>query len=57
MAYVNENGVRNERRFRCVRRIEMYQFQIYVNRHWLNALLWLVEAGRHQFSTGDSIEV
>ena len=51
-----ENGVRMERRFLCVRRIEMYQYSIYVNRHWLNALLWLVEVGRHQFSTGDSID-
>ncbi len=44
-----------ERRFHCEKDRNVF-ILIYVNRHWLNALLCLVEVGRHQFSTGDSID-
>lgn len=47
------NGAPYGAPFLCVRRIEML-VQIYVNSSF-GPLLWLVEAGRHQTSAGDSI--
>lgn len=47
------NGALYGAPFQCVRRIEML-VQIYVNSSF-RPLLWLVEAGRHQTSAGDSI--
>lgn len=47
------NGAPYGAPFLCVRRIEML-VQIYVNSSF-RPLLWLVEAGRHQTSAGDSI--